>query len=232
MRKILPSITTTWNSDWQTKIREINKFRLKEAGLFLTGLKKGERKKLYKLLENSTLKTIPLVHAREDMPAEELDYLIKKFRVKTFNIHSHSEFPFSHRYLKHRKMIFIENVHHPLDEKEIKKFGGICLDIAHLENDRLREPEKFKHNVKIIENYPIGCNHISCIQKVLHRDEGGYLRYSIHFVRRFSQLDYLKNFPKRYFSSILAIELENTIEKQLQVRDYLIASRMLNISGA
>lgn len=222
MRKIICSITTTWNSDWQAKIKEINKFGLEEAGLFLTGLKKGERKKLYKLLENSTLKMIPLVHIRKDMPAEELDYLIKKFRVKTFNIHSHSEFPFFHRYLKHRKMIFIENVYHPLDEKEIKKFGGICLDIAHLENERLKEREKFEHNVKVIEKHPIGCNHISCVQKTLHRDESGYLRYDAHFLRNFSQLDYLKNFPKRYFSSIIAIELENTIKKQLEVRDHLI----------
>ena len=222
MRKILPSITTTWNSDWQAKIREINKFGLKEAALFLTGLKKGERKKLYKLLENSTLKIIPLVHIRKDMPAEELDYLIKKFQVKMFNTHSHSDIPFCYSYSKHRKMIFIENTYHSLNEKEIKKFGGICLDVAHLENDRLREPEKFEHNLKVIEKYPIGCNHISCFQKTLHRDEMGFFRHSTHFMRKFSQLDYLKNYPRKYFSSIIAIELENTIEKQLEARNYLI----------
>ena len=222
MRKIIPSITTTRNSDWQAKIREINKFGLKEAALFLTGLKKGERKKLYKLLENSTLKMIPLVHIRKDMQAEELDYLIKKFQVKAFNAHSDSEFPFHYSYPKHRKMIFIENVYSPLDEKEIRKFGGICLDIAHLENDRLREPEKFEHNLKVIEKYPIGCNHISCLQKTPHRNGMGIFRYDSHFMRKFSQLDYLKNYPRKYFSSIIALELENTIEKQLEARDYLI----------
>ena len=119
-------------------------------------------------------------------------------------------------------MIFIENVYHPLDEKEIKKFGGICLDIAHLENDRFQEPEKFEHNLKLLEKYPISCNHISCFTKSLRRDERGYLRYDTHLMRNLSQLDYLKNYPPKYFSSIVAIELENTIEKQLEVRDYLI----------
>jgi len=222
MRKILPSITTTRNSDWRAKIKEINKFGLREVALFPTCLNKKDRQKLYKLLESSTIKIIPLVHIRDDMPPEELNYLIKKFQVKAFNTHTYSEFPPRYPYLKHRKMIFIENVYHPFDEEEIKKFGGICLDIAHLENDRFREPEKFKHNLKVIEKYPIGCNHLSCFQKTLRRNEEGYLRYDTHFMRKLSQLDYLKNFPKKYFSSIIALELENTVEKQLEARDYLI----------
>ncbi len=222
MRKILPSITTTRNSNWQEKIKEINKFGLKEAALFPTCLDHKERQKLYKLIENSAIKTIPLVHIKNDMPPEELDYLIKKFQVKVFNTHPQSEFPFRYNYLKHQKMIFIENVYSPLNEKEIRNFGGICLDISHLENDRVREPEKFKHNIKVIERCSVSCNHISCFKKTSHCDEEGHLRYDVHLMRDFSQLGYLRNYPKKYFSSIVAIELENTIEKQLEVRDYLI----------
>ena len=222
MKKIIPSIVTTRNSDWRAKIKEINKLGLKEVGLFPTCLNKKERQELYKLLENSTLKTIPLVHIRNDMSPSEMDYLIKKFQVKVFNTHTHSQYPFHYSYSKHRKMIFIENTYHPLNEKEIKKFGGICLDVAHLEDDRLREPEKFEHNIKIIKEYSIGCNHISCLQKTPHCNGMGFFRYDAHFMRKFSQLDYLKKFPKKYFSSIIAIELENTIEKQLAVKDYLI----------
>jgi hypothetical protein len=222
MRKILPSITTTPNSDWRAKIKEINKLGLKEAALFPTCLNKKERQEMYKLLENSTIKAIPLVHIRNDMPPEELDYLIKKFQVEAFNKHTHSEFPFQHRYSKHRKMIFIENVYHPFDEKELKRFGGICLDVSHLENDKLIKPEKFEHNKRAIDKYPIGCNHISCIQKTLRHDEKDELCYYSHFLRKLSQLDYLKKYPKKYFSPIVALELENTIETQLKVRDYLI----------
>lgn len=222
MRKILPSITTTRNSDWQAKMKEINHLRLKEAALFPTCLDSKERKELYKLLEKSTIKTIPLVHIKNDMLPEELDYLIKRFKVRAFNIHSHSEYPFRYRHTKHRRMIFIENVYSYLSEKEIKSLGGICLDISHLENDRIGEPERFKHNLKIIEKCPIGCNHISCMQKKSYRDEAGQLRYAAHFLKRLTQLDYLKRYPKRYFSDIIALELENTIKKQLEARDYLI----------
>ena len=222
MRKILPSITTTKNSDWRAKIKEINKLGLKEAGLFPTCLEKKERTEMYKALEKSTLKIFPLVHIRNDMLPDELDYLMKKFQVKAFNVHSNSEFPFHYSYLRHRKMIFIENIYSPLDEKEIRKFGGICLDVSHLENDRLQEPEKFKHNVRLLEKYPIGCNHIGCFAKSLRRDEEGYLRRDTHMMGDLSQLDYLKNYPKKYFSSIVAIELENTIEKQLEAKNYLI----------
>jgi hypothetical protein len=222
MRKILPSITTITPFGWQAKMKEINRLGLKEAALFPTCLNAKERQKLYGLLEKSTIKTIPLIHIRNDMPPEGLDYLVKRFKTEAFNSHSHSEYPFRYRYTKHRKMIFIENVYSYLDEKEIKGLGGICLDIAHLENDRLLEPQRFEHNMEVIKRYPIGCNHISSIQKTLHRDEAGCLRYSTHLLRDLAQLDYLKNYPKKYFSDIIAIELENTIEKQLKVRYYLI----------
>lgn len=221
--KILPSLTTTKGSDWKNKLREINQFHLKEIALFPTCLDKKERQKLYKLLENSSLKSIPLVHIKNDMAPDELNYFLKRFQTKAFNSHSQSEFPHLYQYpLKQRKMIFLENVYNPLDEKEIKNFGGICLDISHLENDRLLEPKKFKHNVKLIRKYRVGCNHLSCLKKVLQRDESGYLRYTSHSLKKLSQLDYLKKYPKNYFSSIIALELENTIKKQLEVRKYLI----------
>jgi hypothetical protein len=35
-------------------------------------------------------------------------------------------------------------------------------------------------------------------------------------------MDYLKKYPKRYFSQFIAIELGNTIKQQLKVRDYIM----------
>ena len=221
-RKILVSITTTQGSDWQGKIKEIEKLGLEEAALFPTCFERKERERLYALLLEAGIRNIPFVHIRNDMAPQELDYLIENFGAKAFNIHSNSEYPFIHDYAKHGKMIFIENVYSPLDEKEIKRFGGVCLDVSHLENDRLHEPEKYRHNLKVLEKYPIGCNHLSCFQNVPRRDENGYLRLDSHFLEKLPEMDYLKNYPKKYFSDIVAIELENSIEEQLKVRDYLI----------
>jgi len=224
MRKILVSITTTRGSDWRGKIKEIQKFGLKEIALFPTCFKKEKRKELYGLLEKANIRNVPFVHIRNDMTPAELDFLIEKFKTKKFNIHTDKEYPFIHDYSqKHRKMIFIENVYEPFDEKEIRRFGGICLDMAHLEDDSLLHPGKFAHNVEILERNEIGCNHLSCVQKVLRRDfEDVSWRYDSHVLRKLLQMDYLKRYPKKYFSDMVAIELENSIETQLKVRNYLI----------
>ncbi|HUV80934.1 MAG TPA: hypothetical protein VMW21_00205 [Patescibacteria group bacterium] len=223
MRKILVSITTTRHSDWPAKIKEINKFGLKEVALFPTCLDKKERKELYEMLEKSVIKSIPLVHLRDDMVLKELDFLVERFKTQAFNIHPRAEYPYKESdYGKYRKMIFIENVYLPLDEEEIKRMGGVCLDFTHLENDRIVQPGKFEHNLRIIEKYPIGCNHLSCFEKKSHQDQLGYLRYDRHSLRKLNQMDYLKKYPKKYFSPFVAIELSNTIEKQLEIRDYLM----------
>ena len=221
MRKILPTITTISHSTWQAKIKEINEMGLNEVAVFPTCLNAAARKKLYKLLEKSSVKSIPLVHLRSDMELEELDYFVKKYGTKTFNIHSQSESPIPRDYLKYKDIIFIENVFNPLDEEELQNFGGICLDLAHLENDKLTEKEKFEHNFKILEKYPIGCNHISCMKKASCISEIGTTRYDDHFFENFSNLDYLKNYPLKCFSSIVAIELENSIQEQLKVKKYI-----------
>lgn len=222
MRKILLSVTTTKNSDWEKKIKEADELDLKEIALFLTGLENEKRKKLIKLLEKSEIESIPLLHLRSDMKLAELDYFWKNYQTKVFTLHSQSEFPLIYDYSKYQNLIFIENVYQPLNLAEIKNFAGICLDISHLENDRILNKEKFKHNIKVIEKYPLGGNHLSCLKKIPFRDNKGYLRYDYHNLEDLSELDYLKQYPLSYFSQIIAIELENSLQDQLRARDYII----------
>jgi hypothetical protein len=224
-RKILPSITTTSGSDWKAQLKEVKKLRLKEIAIFLTCLKEKERKFFYSFIKKTGIKSIPFCHLRSDMKIKELDYLIKNFHTKAFSLHSLIEFPLLYNYSKYKSMIYIENVFSPLNEKEIKSFGGISLDISHLENDRVLHKEKFKKDLKVLEKYPIGCNHISAVKKVLSLEGKGKeksLRYTSHRLESFSDVDYLKKYPKNYFSNIIAIELENNIKEQLLVKKYII----------
>jgi len=55
-KKILLGLTTTPKSDWREKVREIEKFRIKEIALFPTMLEMKGRKKLYGLLERTNLR--------------------------------------------------------------------------------------------------------------------------------------------------------------------------------
>ena len=221
-KKIYPSITTTFNSDWREQIKEVKKLSLKEVCLFLTCSKLKERKEIYGLLKKTKIKKIPLVHLRTDMELWELDYLIKNYHTEAFNIHSKTDYPLNYDYSKYKDIIYIENVYNCFDKKELKNFGGICLDLSHLENDRILNKKRFDCNKKIIKKYRIGCNHISTIKKNIHIDRSGEKRFSSHNLGNLSEFDYLKQYPSDYFSPIIALELENSIKEQLLAKDYII----------
>jgi len=220
-RKILPSITTTEGSDWREKIREINELGLQEVAIFPTCLQEEQRRELYRLLKNSKVKNIPYCHLRNDMKAGELEYLVKNYNTRVFSVHMRVEYPTFHDWLKRKKIIYIENVYHPFDEKELMEFGGICLDFSHLENDRILARENFKRNIKVIEKNFIGVNHISSIKKVSQIDNMGYTCYAYHVFDNLSEFDYLKKYPLSYFSPLIIIEVENSIKEQLMAKDYI-----------
>ncbi len=213
--KIIPTIVTT--SDWKVKMKEAKE--LKEVCLFLTVVDFQERKKIYQELEKTDIKSIPFVHLRNDIKAEEIDFLIKKYNTEVFNTHSQKEFPFVYDISKYKNKIYIENVHYKIDEKEIKEFAGICLDFAHLENDRIFKKEKFDHDIKLIKKYPIGCSHISCIKKEKRKDKEIF-RHDFHHFEDLSEFDYLKKYSS-LFAPFNALELENSIEEQLKAKKYI-----------
>lgn len=224
--KILPTITTTPGSDWRNKIKEINELRITEIALFPTAIAKKERLELYELLKKSTVTKIPFVHLRSDMDIAEIDHLVENYGTEVFNIHTAAEYPYSDDLLKYRKNIFIENIFYPFNKEEIKMFAGVCIDLSHLETDRRLYKSIFDLDAKIIEEFPVGCNHISAIKEKTWVDNGNKnypnkIRHDFHKLDNLSELDYLKNYPLKYFAPYLAIELENSIKEQLKVRDYI-----------
>lgn len=223
--KFIPAITTTNGSNWKEKFREIEDLKIEEVALFPTCLTKENRKVLYELIKRSCIKRIPFVHLREDMDIEELEFLAKQYDTQIFNTHSEKAFPIDNKWLvKYKELICIENTHDfPLDAEEIKKYGGICLDFAHLENLRLLETDKYKKEVEVLSKFPIKCNHVSAIKKEFSFTDSKTrkLRYDSHHMDDLSELDYLKNYPVNYFSDFCAIELDNKISEQLEAIDYI-----------
>jgi predicted nucleic acid-binding protein len=222
--KILPTITTITGSNWKDKIREIRELKIEEIALFPTCLNKEQRKTLYELLKQTSVKRIPFVHLRTDMDVEELEFLAKEYDTAIFNVHSEREYPIPKEWLvKFKELICIENTHTPLDENEVKNFAGICLDVAHLENLRILEPDKYAQQMEIINKFPIKCNHISAIKKEFSfiDEKKRKLAYDSHFMDNVFELDYLKNYPVKYFSEYCAIELENSISDQLEAIEYI-----------
>jgi hypothetical protein len=216
---IYPTITTL--VDYNDKLKEIDTLKLKTVCVFLTGLNYKERKELLNKIQKTPIKEIPFVHLRSDMKLEEIEFLIKNFNTKVFNIHTEKEHPLEHDLSKYKNLIYIENVYCTLDEKEIQNWAGICLDFSHLENDRLLRPDVFEKNMEIIKKNKIGCNHISAIKKHYHLNEINVKRFDDHFGDSLEEFDYLKKYNKNLFSDYCAIELNNSIHFQLKVIDYI-----------
>ncbi|MFH1714274.1 MAG: hypothetical protein ABH831_01610 [Candidatus Nealsonbacteria bacterium] len=210
--QILPTITTITDLAWLDKIKEIKKLKLKEVCLFPTCLNKEQREKLYALLKDTDIERIPFVHLRSDMELSELDYLVKRYQTRIFNIHSKKEFVLLDDYGSYKKSICIENTPEFFDEQEINEFGGTCLDISHLENARLLRPDIYQANIRMLRKYPPKCSHISVIKKESVHS---------HYFEDLSEFDYLKRYPLEYFGQIAAIELENSIQEQLDVIRYI-----------
>ena len=223
--QLLPAITTTRGSDWRGKIKEIDKLGLKQVAIFPTCLKKPERQEMFSLLKQSKLEAIPLVHLRTDMDFEEIDWLIENYQTRVMNLHSPQEYKHLVDYHKapYGQMIYLENVYSlGFTEEELKKWPGICLDFSHLENVRRLEPDNFLWLEELLKKYPIGCNHISAVADQRYTDSWGYNVYARHYFEIMAEFDYLKAYTANYFSSYIGLELENTLEEQLKVKDYII----------
>jgi len=220
---ILPAITTISPGGWQKKIAEIDELDIKSAALFLTVTDAKQRTELYSLLEKTQLQSAPFVHLRSDMSPDELDYLVDRWGTKVFNIHSLNEYPLKYDLTKFADRIFVEeNTIWPWQEDEIRQWAGICIDFSHLEAARLSDTPLYENWINIIEKYPIGCAHISAIGRTPRVDKfDGTLRHDKHWLDDISELDYLKNYPKKYFPPYIAVELENSLSEQVKFREYI-----------
>jgi hypothetical protein len=221
-KKILLGLTTTLDSDWRGKIKEIDKLNLKEIALFPTFLKPAERRELYELLEKTGLESIPHVHLRgEDMPTSELDYFVEKYHTKVFNIHSPREFPVNYDYSKYKQILYLENTGFIPNENEINSLGnGLCVDFSHWSGAKKANQPIYEGFEKMVEKFTIGCGHISAVLDKLTYYPNGWASYDSHTFKSLSEFDYIKNYLK-YIPDTISIELENSFEEQLKVKEYL-----------
>lgn len=218
--RVYPSITTTKGSDWRQMIDDCRKFGVKEVALFPTCLKAEERGEMYSLLEASGIESIPFVHLRSDMPSEEIVFLINKFGTKVFNTHCQAENPLDYDLSEFKKNIYLENASDSI-VGEIEEWAGICLDVSHLEDKRIKGSPLFEEVIEILEKYPCGCWHLNTVTKVpLEDKERGEIFYDVHYFSDLSDFDYCLAY-KKYLAPHVALELENPISEQLEAKKYV-----------
>lgn len=218
--KVLVCIST-FVGDWRQQISDIKKKGITECALFMTGLKKEEKPELFECLSDVSQLAIPFIHLKSDIAVKELELFCTKYKTQFFNIHSENEYPQENDLSAFSSKILLENSS-PITAEEAGKWGGICLDISHLENDRLMGSKQYDHICDLLEQFPIHANHASGIAKVPAMVPGGIEpTYDRHVLESVDQYEYIRNIPKKYLSPIIALEITNDIDTQLQAKEYI-----------
>jgi len=219
---IYPSLTSTDKNQITINFDQINKLNIDTVCLFLTCLEKEERTDLFERLKKSSITNIPFVHLRSDMDEFEIEYLINNFNTQVFNIHSQNNHPLQYDLSKYKNQIFVENTFGEFDEETIKKFAGICIDFTHLENFRRKDKAIYNKQISQIEKYQCRCGHVGAIKgKPIFDEKLNRLHYDLHYLENMSEVDYLVKY-KKYYPEFMVLELENSIEQQLEIIKYLI----------
>jgi len=213
---ILVSITGSRQKDWESKLREIEKLGIRKVALFLSMFSKKQRGLIYKVLLNSCVKNVPLVHIRNDMVGSELLFLKKNFNSKYFTIHEDS-FKYFKNWPGFQKSLFLEmNTDNFVSSMvQVNKIGGFCVDLSHFKVEETEWTKEFDYifKRKAIKRY-FACNHLNGYDLKNNSD--------MHTIKSLKDFDYLKDLPKFLFGKVIALEVDNSIVEQMKFKNYLL----------
>jgi hypothetical protein len=217
-QRIFVSVTGEGDG-WRQKIEDINKLKIASAAVFIERFEKEQRKELYDALLYSCIKEVPLVHMRHDAAADEMEFFIKNFGTKLFNIHEDT-FNFIDQWRGYWDKLYLEmnydsNIAANVD---ISKIGGFCVDLAHLKAAIARGADEAFYIISHLKKTNVSSNHLSGYSFDKNED--------VHFASDLKDFDYLAVLPKAAFGQIIAMEVDNDIADQLKFKDR--AAKILN----
>jgi hypothetical protein len=223
----LVSVTTldlNPESSWRSKIREVHQLKIPEIAVFLTGLKDAaERRECFLLLSEIKKRQplrVPFIHAVTTMREEEYQEWTNAFGTEYFNLHPASEYPLIHPYSRIlRRRLLIENNSSTtsLSQTDLDGFAGVCLDLSHYEEMRRIAPTEHDKLSSLLLKVPIFANHISAIDRIPRQEENRRPEYANHLLTPNGGVRYLDQFPRQVWGKWKALELENSIQEQVEV---------------
>ncbi len=216
MRKsLLVSITGDKNEHYIDKIKEINERNISVVSLFLERFLPHQRDEIYKMLDESAVKEIPLVHARDDMKKDEFVFLSKKYNTQYFTIHE-NHFDILPRWKGLENKLFLEmNTDNMVAENvKVEKIGGFCVDLAHFQKqkDMKTLDYKYVYDRRYYKGF-FKCNHLSGYSFSRKKD--------LHYVESEKDFDYLRFLPIFLFGDVISIEIDNSISEQISFSKYI-----------
>lgn len=199
------------------KIKELDRYKIDTAALFLTMVDKSERKSVYKALLESNIKRIPFVHLRNDMSVQEINLLEQNFQPSYYNIHE-TGFRYYHKWPKIAPKIYLElgglGKHNPA--AKVEKLAGFCIDLAHFKVGEVGGSETYRYAVSKKKCKSLfACNHLNGYDARKNN-----CNHHPHTIRQF---DFLQDLPSYLFGKLIALEMENPIKEQLVWRKKILA---------
>ena len=201
---------------WREQLKEINRYNIEEVALFPTTLQIKQREILYRELDKSCIKEIKLVHLRgQDFTAEEIEFFYDRYNTRLFNCHEKEFDTLYAKFPQFRKHIILEpNYDDRIENKLLpSRMGGFCIDLAHLKAAKDRHSVEYDYVLQHLGDTRFPANHLNGYSKRRKTD--------LHFVTNKNQFDYLRDLPPQVFSQVIGLELENSIKKQLEYREYI-----------
>lgn len=214
--RILLSISGPTSNILISKIHELDKLKITKAALFVSCIgSRQNREKVYEELLKSKIKYIPLVHIRDEVDKDELIFLKKKFKTKCFNFHEVG-FHYLEKWHGFYKNLYLELNTDGFVSKQvqIKKIGGFCIDVSHLMVAKTKNLTEYEYITKMKRRNIFTCNHVSGYSPTRVTD--------LHEPKKLSDFDYLKEIPEFVFGKYIAIEINNPIKDQIEIKKYII----------
>ena len=223
---ILPSLTSTRKEGIPAFLKALARSKERHIAFFPTCLEMQERQELYRELESIKGLRIPHVHLRADCGLDEIAYLAETFGTEAFNIHPRaSSHPFASPIGNFAQRIFVENVDIPVEDAELEgaegsRPGGICPDFSHLENARLFGRAAYvDRTLGQLTRFRVGCCHLSAIRVGVPNSWGR--EWDHHAYSKLADFDFLAAYRAYMPASWASLELENSLEEQLEARAYI-----------
>jgi hypothetical protein len=212
---ILLGITGTKDSDWQKKLHDLNELQTKEAALFLERFDQNQRKDIYRAILDTSIKSVPLCHIKNDMEIEELVFLENKFKTKYFTVHENS-FSFLDKWPSFAKKLYLEmDFNDYVSQKvAVEKIGGFCVDLSHFKAALTSWTKEFDYTYFRKNKIRFSCNHLNGYSEEKNID--------MHTIKTLKDFDYLKTLPQFLFGKAIGLEVENSIAQQIKFREYLL----------
>jgi hypothetical protein len=211
--------------DWRSLLASIPESNEPEVGIFLQGVNIEERKEIYRALEASSIKKIPYTQLASDAQEWEIKFFIEKFSTSFFSIPATTS---SYQIIDHwpspAATCLIENpplgINDPIFTQELMLrpgIKGVCLDTSVLEIKRIRQIKMYQADLAVLDHQEVSCLLVSPVSNSWF----GRLFSKPYQLDSLSDLRYLKHFPQKYFSSMIVLQLSNSFEEQLEVKQYL-----------